>query len=77
MPIHRRARIAGACLLAAPDLRLHSARAATTLRWAIVLPNSHPSVAMRDKVAKDVAGATGGAATIQTFPSGQPGGSRD
>jgi TRAP-type transport system periplasmic protein len=54
-----------------------TARAATTLRWATVLPVSHPSVAMMDLVAKDVLAETSGAVVIQTFPSGQLGSSRD
>jgi tripartite ATP-independent transporter DctP family solute receptor len=53
------------------------ARAATTLRWATVLPTNHPSVAMMDRVAKQVREETGGAVEIQTFPAGQLGSSRD
>ncbi|MEP6703150.1 MAG: sialic acid TRAP transporter substrate-binding protein SiaP [Betaproteobacteria bacterium] len=53
------------------------ASAATTLRWATVLPANHPSVAMMDRVAKQVKEATGGAIEIQTFPAGQLGSSRD
>ncbi len=53
------------------------ARAATTLRWATVLPANHPSVAMMEKVAKEVREKTGGAVEIQTFPAGQLGSSRD
>ena len=53
------------------------ARAATTLRWATVLPANHPMVAMMDRVAKDVREKTGGAVEIQTFPAGQLGSSRD
>jgi len=53
------------------------ARAATTLRWATVLPTSHPSVAMMEQVAKQVKEDTGGAVEIQTFPAGQLGSSRD
>ncbi len=54
-----------------------SARAATTLRWATVLPTNHPSVAMMERVAKQVQEQTGGAVEIQTFPAGQLGSSRD
>jgi len=54
-----------------------TARAATTLRWATVLPTNHPMVAMMDRVAKDVREKTGGAVEIQTFPAGQLGSSRD
>lgn len=77
MNLKRRTLLAGAGLLAAPALHVRSARAAITLRWATVLPNSHPSVAMMDKVAKEVSDKTNGAVAIQTFPSGQLGGSRD
>jgi TRAP-type transport system periplasmic protein len=62
--------------LAAAALPLRS-RAATTLRWATVLPVNHPTVAMMDKVAKQVREETGGAVEIQTFPAGQLGSSRD
>jgi tripartite ATP-independent transporter DctP family solute receptor len=51
--------------------------AATTLRWATVLPANHPSVAMMERVAKQVRDETGGAVDIQTFPAGQLGSSRD
>ena len=53
------------------------ANAATTLRWATVLPANHPSVAMMERVAKQVREQTGGAVDIQTFPAGQLGSSRD
>jgi tripartite ATP-independent transporter DctP family solute receptor len=62
--------------LAAAALPMRS-RAATTLRWATVLPVNHPSVAMMEKVAKQVREETGGAVEIQTFPAGQLGASRD
>jgi tripartite ATP-independent transporter DctP family solute receptor len=52
-------------------------RAATTLRWATVLPTSHPMVAMMERVSKEVRDKTGGAVEIQTFPAGQLGSSRD
>jgi TRAP-type C4-dicarboxylate transport system substrate-binding protein len=42
-----------------------------------VLPVSHPSAAMMDKVAQNVKEATSGAVSIETFPSGQLGSSRD
>jgi len=53
------------------------ARAATTLRWATVLPTNHPSVTMMEKVAKQIREDTGGSVDIQTFPGGQLGSSRD
>jgi tripartite ATP-independent transporter DctP family solute receptor len=53
------------------------AGAATTLRWATVLPTNHPTVAMMERVAKQVREETGGSVDIQTFPAGQLGSSRD
>src|SRR5438105_12544674 len=53
------------------------ARAATTLRWATVLPTNHPSVTMMEKVARTVREETGGAVEIHTFAAGQLGSSRD
>jgi len=53
------------------------ARAATTLRWASVLPTNHPEIAMTERVAKQVREQTGGAVEIQVFPAGQLGSSRD
>jgi tripartite ATP-independent transporter DctP family solute receptor len=53
------------------------ARAATTLRWASVLPINHPEVAMAERVAKQVREQTNGAVEIQVFPAGQLGSSRD
>jgi tripartite ATP-independent transporter DctP family solute receptor len=64
-------------LAAAAALPPRRAAAATTLRWGTVLPVSHPAVAMMNKVAEDVHDATGGAVTIETYPSGQLGSSRD
>ena len=67
------ASLAGAAAGALP-MRAH---AVTTLRWATVLPANHPSVAMMERVAKQVRDETGGAVDIQTFPAGQLGSSRD
>lgn len=53
------------------------ARAATILRWANVLPLSHPTVIMMNDVAAEVHEKSGGAVEIQTYPSGQLGSSRD
>jgi tripartite ATP-independent transporter DctP family solute receptor len=53
------------------------ARGATTLRWASVLPATHPQAVMMERVAKQVRDDTGGALDIQTFPAGQLGSSRD
>jgi len=68
-----RATLAAAAAAAVPV----RARAATTLRWATVLPTNHPMVGMMDRVAKEVREKTGGAVEIQTFPAGQLGSSRD
>jgi tripartite ATP-independent transporter DctP family solute receptor len=67
------AALAGAAVAALPC----TARAATTLRWASVLPANHPAVVMMERVAKQVRDETGGAVDIQTFPAGQLGSSRD
>ena len=67
------AALAGAALAAVPS----RAKAATTLRWASVLPANHPAVVMMERVAKQVREQTGGAVDIQTFPAGQLGSSRD
>ncbi len=55
----------------------HRAMAATTIRWATVLPATHPAAVMMEKVAKQVREDTGGSLDIQTFPAGQLGSSRD
>lgn len=73
-----RRRAIGAALAAAAAAAVPGrATAATTLRWATVLPTNHPSVAMMEKVAKQVREQTGGSVEIQTFPAGQLGSSRD
>jgi len=73
----RREVIAAAVATAVAGAISRRARAATMLRWATVLPTNHPSVAMMERVAKQVAEQTGGAVEIQTFPAGQLGSSRD
>jgi len=74
----RRRSMIGATLATAVAAALpRPARAATTLRWATVLPANHPSVAMMERVAREVREKTGGAVEIQTFPAGQLGSSRD
>jgi len=67
------ATLAGALAASLP----RQAMAATTLRWASVLPANHPQVAMMERVAKQVREETGGAVDIQTFAAGQLGSSRD
>jgi TRAP-type transport system periplasmic protein len=65
--------LAGAVVASLP----RHATAATTLRWASVLPANHPQVVMMERVAKQVRDETGGAVDIQTFAAGQLGSSRD
>ena len=73
----RRQVLGAALATAAAGIVPRVARAATTLRWATVLPINHPSVAMMERVAKQVREQTGGAVEIQIFPAGQLGSSRD
>ncbi len=67
------AALAGAFVASVP----RQAKAATTLRWASVLPANHPQVVMMERVAKQVREETGGAVDVQTFAAGQLGSSRD
>jgi tripartite ATP-independent transporter DctP family solute receptor len=48
-----------------------------TLRWGDVVPATHPSVQMIDRVAADVKAKSNGRIVIQSFPAGQLGSSRD
>jgi tripartite ATP-independent transporter DctP family solute receptor len=48
-----------------------------TIRWGDVLANTHPSVQMIDRIAADVKQKSNGRITIQSFPAGQLGSSRD
>jgi TRAP-type transport system periplasmic protein len=73
----RRRTIGGGLAAAAVAALPRYAMAATTLRWASVLPTNHPQVAMMERVAKDMKDQTGGAVEIQVFPAGQLGSSRD
>ena len=47
------------------------------LRWSDVVPASHPSVQMIERIAADVKAKSGGRIAIQAFPAGQLGSSRD
>lgn len=47
------------------------------LRWSDVVPASHPSVQMIERIAADVKAKSGGRIQIQAFPGGQLGSSRD
>jgi tripartite ATP-independent transporter DctP family solute receptor len=48
-----------------------------TLRWGDVVPATHPSVQMIDRIAADVKAKSNGRIAIQSFPAGQLGSSRD
>ena len=48
-----------------------------TLRWGDVVPATHPSAQMIEKIAADVKAKSGGRIAIQPFPGGQLGSSRD
>ena len=54
-----------------------SAHAQVTVRWGDVVPATHPSVQMIERIAADVKAKTNGRVVIQAFPAGQLGGSRD
>src|SRR4029078_12696849 len=73
----RRNAIGAALAAAAAAVLPRTARAATTLRWASVLPANHPAAVMMERVAKQVRDETGGSVDIQTFPAGQLRSSRD
>lgn len=47
------------------------------LRWSDVVPATHPSVQMIERIAADVKAKSGGRIAIQAFPAGQLGSSRD
>jgi tripartite ATP-independent transporter DctP family solute receptor len=53
------------------------AQSATVLRWGDVQAPNHPSVQAAIRAAQEVKEKTGGLIEIQSFPSGQLGGSRD
>jgi len=53
------------------------AEAATVIRWGDVVAVDHPAVKMIERVARRVAEVTGGRVTIQAYPSGQLGSSKD
>jgi tripartite ATP-independent transporter DctP family solute receptor len=53
------------------------AEAATVLRWGEVLAADHPSVQMIDRIGRKVAETTQGRVTIQAFPAGQLGSTKD
>ena len=48
-----------------------------TLRWGDVVPATHPSAQMIERIAADLKAKSGGRIIVQSFPGGQLGGSRD
>lgn len=48
-----------------------------TLRWGDVVPGTHPSVQMVERIAAEVKAKSGGRIAVQVFPGGQLGSSRD
>jgi tripartite ATP-independent transporter DctP family solute receptor len=48
-----------------------------TIRWGDVVPATHPSAQMIERIAADVKARSNGRIAIQAFPGGQLGGSRD
>src|SRR5437899_2191600 len=48
-----------------------------TIRWSDVVPATHPSVQMIERIAAEVKDKSGGRIVIQAFPNGQLGSSRD
>jgi tripartite ATP-independent transporter DctP family solute receptor len=48
-----------------------------TIRWGDVVPATHPSVQMIERIAAEAKDKSGGRIVIQAFPNGQLGGSRD
>ena len=47
------------------------------LRWSDVVPASHPSVQMIERIAAEAKAKSGGRIAVQAFPAGQLGSSRD
>ncbi len=54
-----------------------SAHAQVVIRWGDVVPATHPSAQMIERIAADVKAKTAGRVVIQAFPGGQLGGSRE
>ena len=76
MNITRRGFQAGAAAtLFAPAIA--RGQSAIVLRWGDVIAPTHPSVQAAERAAREVKEKTAGRVEIQSFPSGQLGGSRD
>ncbi len=65
------------CLLLAWAALATPGAAAVVLRWGEVLPADHPSVQMAFRVAERVKELTQGRVTVQVFPGGQLGSTRE
>ena len=81
MTVTRRGTIAAAATLFAPAAlfapAIVRAQGAIVLRWGDVMAPTHPSPQAAERAAKEVKEKTAGRVEIQSFPSGQLGGSRD
>ena len=75
MRLNRRTAVASTAALFMPAIA--RGQSATVLRWGDVMAPAHPSVQAAERAAKEVKEKTGGRVEIQSFPSGQLGGSRD
>jgi tripartite ATP-independent transporter DctP family solute receptor len=64
-------------MMGALGLVAATADAATVIRWGDVVSADHPAVKMIERVAKRVAEATQGRITVQAYPAGQLGSSKD
>ncbi|HEX4885855.1 MAG TPA: sialic acid TRAP transporter substrate-binding protein SiaP [Casimicrobiaceae bacterium] len=73
MKLTRSALALAAALAAAPAVHAQT----ITIRWGDVVPATHPSVQMIERIAADVKAKSNGRIAIQAFPGGQLGGSRD
>ncbi len=67
----------GALLAAAAAAAFGAAAQEITIRWGDVVPATHPSVQMIERIAADVKAKSGGRIAIQSYPAGQLGSSRD
>ena len=64
-------------VLAAATIAAPAIAQQVTIRWGDVVPATHPSAQMIERIAADVKAKSGGRIAIQAFPGGQLGGSRD
>jgi tripartite ATP-independent transporter DctP family solute receptor len=64
-------------VLAAATIAAPAVAQQVTIRWGDVVPATHPSAQMIERIAADAKAKSGGRIAIQAFPGGQLGGSRD